>query len=197
MLHGAACGHDGWVWMAHGFGPRGRWGRGRAPWWSAAEDDRPPRAERGEIRFLVLDAIKERPRHGYEVIQHIEQRAKQGYRPSPGVIYPTLQMLEELGHARIVEQEGRKAYEITDVGRSELAQNEPSVEDFYRRFEGDSWEDHAGDIHDLMMSVARLIKAFKHGARRGRMTPETVRAIRAALDEALRRIEDALNGPGR
>jgi hypothetical protein len=48
-----------------------------------------------------------------------------------------------------------------------------------------------------MMSVARLIKVFKQGARRGRMTPETVRAIRTALDEALHRIEDALNGPRR
>jgi DNA-binding PadR family transcriptional regulator len=197
MLHGATCGPEGWSWMAHGFGPRGRWGRGRPPWWAGADDDRPPRAERGEIRFLVLDAIKERPRHGYEVIQHIEQRAKESYRPSPGVIYPTLQMLEELGHARIVEQDGRKAYEITDAGGKELADNAASVEDFYRRFESDPWDAYAGDISDLMMSVARLIKVFKHGARHGRMTPDTVRAIRAALDEALHRIEDALNGPRR
>jgi DNA-binding PadR family transcriptional regulator len=145
----------------------------------------------------VLDAIKERPRHGYEVIQHIEQRARESYRPSPGVIYPTLQMLEELGHARIVEQEGRKAYEITDAGQKELADNAASVEEFYRRFEADPWDAYAGDISDLMMSVARLIKVFKHGARHGRMTPDTVRAIRAALDEALHRIEDALNGPRR
>jgi DNA-binding PadR family transcriptional regulator len=197
MLHGGACGPEGWVWMSHGFGPRGRWGRGRPPWWAGADDDRPPRAERGEIRFLVLDAIRERPRHGYEVIQHIEQRAKQSYRPSPGVIYPTLQMLEELGHARIVEQDGRKAYEITDAGRADLEQNAAAVEDFYRRFDADPWDAYAGDISDLMMSVARLIKVFKHGARRGRMTPETVRAIRAALDEAMHRIEDALNGPRR
>lgn len=67
--------------------------------------DPPPRAERGEIRYLVLDAIKERPRHGYEIIQHIEERAGGTYRPSPGVIYPTLQMLEELGHASVVERE--------------------------------------------------------------------------------------------
>jgi len=197
MLHGAACGSEGCVWMSHGFGSRGRWGRGRSPWWAGADDDRPPRAERGEIRFLVLDAIKERPRHGYEVIQHVEQRARQSYRPSPGVIYPTLQMLEELGQARIVEQEGRKAYEITEAGRTELEQNVAAVEDFYRRFEDDPWDAQAGDIRDVMVSVARLIKAFKQGARRGRMTPETVRAIGAALDQAIERIEDALHGPRR
>jgi DNA-binding PadR family transcriptional regulator len=197
MLHGSGCSPEGWMWMSHGFGPRGRWGRGRPPWWASADEDRPPRAERGEIRFLVLDAIKDRARHGYEVIQHIEQRAKQTYRPSPGVIYPTLQMLEELGQARTVDHDGRKAYEITDAGRAELEQNAGAVDDFYGRFEPEPWETYAGDIHDLMHSVARLIKVFKHGARRGRMTPETVRAIRSALDEALRRIEEALNGPGR
>lgn len=197
MLHGAACGPEGWVWMAHGFGSRGRWGRGRAPWWANVEDDRPPRAERGEIRLLVLDAIKDRPRHGYEVIQHIEQRARQSYRPSPGVIYPTLQMLEELQHARTVDRDGKKAYEITDAGRRELEQNASAVEDFYGRFDEEPWEAYAGDIHDLFHSVARLVRVFRHGARRGRMTPETVRAIRTALDEAIHRIEDALNGPGR
>src|SRR5688572_13142118 len=100
MMRGATCGPDDWFWMS-GFG-KGRW-RGTRPWWARVMGDPPPRAERGEIRYLVLDAIKERPRHGYEVIQHIEQRTGGSYRPSPGVIYPTLQMLEELGHARVVE----------------------------------------------------------------------------------------------
>jgi DNA-binding PadR family transcriptional regulator len=159
--------------------------------------DPPPRAERGEIRFLVLDAIKERARHGYEVIQHIEQRAGGSYRPSPGVIYPTLQMLEELGQARVVEQEGRKAYEITDIGRRELESNARSVEDFYERFGEEPWESYAEDFGEIMRRVASLVKTFKRGAQRGRMTPEALRAIRLALDEALTRIEDALNAPRR
>jgi DNA-binding PadR family transcriptional regulator len=196
MMHGAACGPGEWAWAAHMFGRR--WGghHGRH-FWAGAMGDPPPRAERGEIRFLVLDAIKDRPRHGYEVIQHIEQRAGGGYRPSPGVIYPTLQMLEELGQARIVEQETRKAYELTELGRKELESNARAVDDFYERFGEDPWEMYAEDFAEVMRRVAGLMKAFKRGAQRGRMTPEVMRAIRSALDEALTRIEEALNAPRR
>jgi DNA-binding PadR family transcriptional regulator len=166
-------------------------------WWAAVAGDPRPRAERGEIRYLVLEAIAEQARHGYEIIQHIEERAHGAYRPSPGVIYPTLQMLEELGEARVVEREGRKVYEITDQGRRELDRNRPAVEDFYRRFEQEPWESYAEDFAELMRHVGRLVKAFRRGPTGGRMTPETVRAIRRALDEAIEKIEDALNGSRR
>src|ERR1044071_5710680 len=106
MMHHVACGPGDWTWMAHAFGRR--FGHHGGNCGAGAMSAPPPRAERGEIRFLVLDAIKERARHGYEVIQHIEERAGGSYRPSPGVIYPTLQLLEELGHARVVDQDGRK-----------------------------------------------------------------------------------------
>jgi DNA-binding PadR family transcriptional regulator len=155
----------------------------------------PPRAERGGVRYLVLEAITEQPRHGYEIIQHIEQRAGGVYRPSPGVIYPTLQMLEELEHARVVEQEGRKVYAITDAGRADLDANRSAVDEFYARFnEEQPWESYAEDFTELMKRVAKLMQTFRRGAHRGRMSPATMRAIRLALDEALRKIDEALNG---
>jgi DNA-binding PadR family transcriptional regulator len=169
----------------------------RRPWWAGAMDEPAPRAERGEIRYLVLDAIRERPRHGYEVIQHIEQRAKSSYRPSPGVIYPTLQMLDDVGHARVAETEGRKAYEITDEGRAELERNARAVDDFYQRFEEGSWESHTEDFAELMWRVARLVKTFKRGVVQGRMSPEVMRGIRTVLDDALSGIEEVLNGKRR
>jgi DNA-binding PadR family transcriptional regulator len=184
------------MWMAHQHHRQGRAGF-RRPWWAGAMDEPAPRAERGEIRYLVLDAIREQPRHGYEVIQHVEQRARGTYRPSPGVIYPTLQMLEELGHARVAEAEGRKAYAITDEGRAELERNARAVEDFYQRFEEDSWETHAEDFAELMWRVARLVKTFKRGAKQGRMSPEVMRGIRTVLDDALSGIEEVLNGKRR
>ncbi len=202
MLGAAACGPAGWMWMAHrhghGHGPfSGRGGfRGR-PWWAGAVDEPPPRAERGEIRFLVLDAIREQSRHGYEIIQHIEQRTGGTYRPSPGVIYPTLQMLEELGHAEIVEAEGRKSYRITDSGRTELEQNARAVDDFYRRFDEEPGDAQAEDFAEVMWRIARLVKTFKQGARRGRLTPEVLRGVRAVLDQALSGIEDVLSGTRR
>ena len=193
-MRGSACGPTDWVWWAN-------WGRGRPVhprmWWAAVAGEPPPRAERGEVRFLVLEALLAQPRHGYEIIQHNEDRAGGAYRPSPGVIYPTLQMLEELGEARVVDQEGRKVYAITDAGRSALERNRQAVDDFYRRFEQEPWESYAEDFAELMRQVGRLVKAFRRGPRGGRMTPETIRAIRRALDEAIEKIEDALNGPRR
>jgi DNA-binding PadR family transcriptional regulator len=159
--------------------------------------DPPPRAERGEIRYLVLDAIKERPRHGYEIIQHIEERAQGTYRPSPGVIYPTLQMLEELGHATVVEHEGRKAYAITDDGRAELEGNRRSVDDFYGRFEEEPWEAFADEISEVMKRIERLVKTVRQSARRGPPTPEMMRAVGKILDDAMARIEDVLSGQKR
>ena len=185
MIGSAACGPAGWMWMAHRHGHgghgHGRMGFGRRPWWAGAMDEPTPR-------------IREQSRHGYEVIQHIEQRAKGSYRPSPGVIYPTLQMLEELGHAKVVETDGRKAYQITDAGRTELEGNARAVDDFYERFGDDGFESHAEDFAEVMWRIARLVKTFKRGARRGQLTPEILRGVRTVLDQALNGIEDVLAG---
>jgi DNA-binding PadR family transcriptional regulator len=156
----------------------------------------PPRAERGEVRYLVLSAIRERPRHGYEIIQTIQELSHGQYRPSPGVIYPTLQMLEEVGHVRVTSNEERKAYAITEAGRLDLGANLDCVREFYQRFEDEPWEVHAEDFAETMKRVGRLLKAFRHGARRGRMTPEVMTTIRAALDQALTKIERAFDPQG-
>jgi DNA-binding PadR family transcriptional regulator len=205
MHRDPSCAPEQFWWLSRAWsgGGRGGWGggpgggRGR-PWWADAMGEPPPRAERGGVRYLVLEAIASQPRHGYEIIQHIEQRAAGSYRPSPGVIYPTLQMLEELEHARVVEQEGRKVYAITDAGRAELEANRATVDEFYARFAEDQpWESYAEDFAELMKRVGQLMTTFRKGAHRGRMSPATMRAIRLALDEALRKIDDVLNGPSR
>jgi DNA-binding PadR family transcriptional regulator len=152
----------------------------------------PPRAERGGVRYLVLDAIADRPRHGYEIIQAIEQRSKDAYRPSPGVIYPTLQMLEELGHAKVVEIEGRKSYEITEQGRADLEQNREYVDEFYERFVERSWDRYADDFGDVIKRVASLMKTFRHAARRGYMTPSILARVAKILDRAAHEIEELI-----
>ncbi|HKQ67967.1 MAG TPA: PadR family transcriptional regulator, partial [Polyangiaceae bacterium] len=152
----------------------------------------PPRADRGGVRYLVLDAIAERARHGYEVIQTIEERSGQTYRPSPGVIYPTLTMLEELGHARVAEIDGRKVYEITDRGRADLAENREYVDEFYERFADNSWDRYAEDFGDVMRRVAFLMKTFRHAARRGRLSPAMLARIVKVLDRAAAEITELL-----
>lgn len=176
------------------FGPRGGpFGRpGMRGDWFGDFFGPPPRAERGGVRYLVLDALAERERHGYEVIQVIEERSGGMYRPSPGVVYPTLQLLEELGHAKLHESEGRKVYAITDAGRAELEAHRDEVQDFYSRFDDVSWERQVEEFGDLMRQAGRLFKTFKRAARRGQLTSKTQARIREVLNDAIQRIEAIL-----
>src|ERR1700735_4256535 len=77
------------------------------------------RMRRGDVRGEVLSALVDGPAHGYEVIRRLEERSGGRWRPSPGSIYPTLQMLEDAGLVRASEQDGRRTYTLTDDGRSE------------------------------------------------------------------------------
>ncbi|MCP1373795.1 PadR family transcriptional regulator [Dyella lutea] len=83
----------------------------------------------GDLRLLLLALIEQQPRHGYELIRTIEEMFNGQYSPSPGAIYPTLTMLEEIGHAEVQpEAGGRKRYAITDEGRVFLDENREAVE---------------------------------------------------------------------
>jgi DNA-binding PadR family transcriptional regulator len=77
--------------------------------------------QKGDLKYILLDLIKDKPRHGYDIIRELEEQSYGFYKPSPGVIYPTLQMLEEMGYARSIEQEGKKVYSITEDGLAFLA----------------------------------------------------------------------------
>jgi DNA-binding PadR family transcriptional regulator len=148
------------------------------------------------VRYLILDAIAQQPRHGYEIIQAITERSAGTYRPSPGVIYPTLQMLEELGHARVEERESRKVYAITTEGKRDLGDHTEEVRDFYENAGDGSWEDFADDLRDLSSRIGRMFKAIGRSARRGRLTPSTIKKLHAVLDEAVAKIEGIVD-PGR
>jgi DNA-binding PadR family transcriptional regulator len=182
-----------WFGGGHGRGPRrphggGRRGDGSGRGWPDLFGDRPPRAERGGVRYLVLAAIEETPRHGYEIMAVIEQRSGGAYRPSPGVIYPTLQLLEELGHVKVSERDDKKTYAITAAGIRELGEHREEVTSFYEQSE-DVWEDHGDALRDVMDRVRRLLRAFRRTARRGRLTPARLTKVRQILDEAVAKLE--------
>lgn len=148
----------------------------------------PPRAERGAVRYLVLDALEKQPRHGYEIMQAIEERSGQTYRPSPGVIYPTLQMLEELRHVRGTDDDGRRIYAITPEGQKDLQEHRAEVDDFYERSGASGWAESAEDLSELMHRAAQLFRVLRRAARRGRLTPSTMRKLRTMLDEVLAKV---------
>ena len=188
-----------------GRGMKGRWGRGpwsggggrsgADPWaemWSEWWRGPAPRCERGQVRYLLLDALSQQPRHGYEIIQVIGERSGGAYKPSPGVVYPTLQMLEELGHARTVTKDDRKVYAITDKGRRDLEEHAAEVADFYAGNTETRLEDHADDVANLMKRVGHIMRLFKHTMRRGTVRTSTTRKMYAILDEALKKLEELL-----
>jgi len=166
------------------------WSEMWAEWWRGPA----PRVDRGLVRYLVLDAVAQQPRHGYEIIQVIGERSGGAYKPSPGVVYPTLQMLEELGHARTVTKDDRKVYAISDRGRRDLEEHAAEVADFYEGNTEARWEDHADDVANLMKRVGHIMRLFKHTMRRGTVRASTTRKMYAILDEALRKLEELLRG---
>ena len=85
---------------------------------------RGPVFQKGDLKYVVLGLLKENPRHGYDIIRELEEQSRGLYKPSPGVIYPTLQMLEEMGYASSREEEGKKIYAITAEGEEYLAGKE-------------------------------------------------------------------------
>ncbi len=85
---------------------------------------------RGDMKFALLELIQERPMHGYEMIKALEEKSGGFYSPSPGSIYPTLQMLEDRGFVTVQDVEGKKVYSITDAGKALLAEHDQSREEF-------------------------------------------------------------------
>lgn len=85
---------------------------------------------RGDLKFALLGLLQERPMHGYEMIKALEEKSGGFYAPSPGSIYPTLQMLEDRGFVTLNEVEGKKVYSITDAGRASLAERQGQAEEF-------------------------------------------------------------------
>jgi DNA-binding PadR family transcriptional regulator len=152
----------------------------------------PPRAERGEVPYLILDAISDQPRHGYEVIQTIEQRTSGGYRPSPGVIYPNLQLLEEMGHATSNEEGGRRVYAITEEGKAELEANRQEVEEAYARLGRDAGWDAYPEIHRMGKVFRRVMRSVGKAFHRGRLEQDKVKQILEVVEDAARQIEKIL-----
>jgi DNA-binding PadR family transcriptional regulator len=185
--------HGPSLWNAY-FGGRGGSSRpGPAEFFSEFFGGTPPRPDRGVVRYLILDAIAQQPRHGYEIIGAIRERSGGTYKPSPGVIYPTLQMLDELGHTRLEEVESRKVYAITADGKRDLADHVEEVADFYENAGEGSWEDLGEDLRDLTQRAGRMFKSIGRAARRGRLNPSSIKRVRVVLDDAISRIEAILD----
>lgn len=147
--------------------------------------------EHGELRFVILRLIAEKPRYGYEIIKAIEEKVGGSYSPSPGVIYPTLTMLEELGYATVEASEGgKKLYAITDQGRQALNDNRVAIEAILARMAKAQAEQGGEPAPPILRAMENLKLALRLRLARA-TSEEQVRAIAAALDAAATQIEQS------
>ncbi len=143
----------------------------------------------GALRLVVLALIAETPRHGYEIIKAIEERLAGSYSPSPGVIYPTLTLLQELGHVTVEESDGKKRYSITDEGRAWLLANQPAVDAAMMRMQEVSSRHGGGPAPQIIRAMENLKLALRLRMGRGPLTDDELRAVAAAIDAAALTIE--------
>ncbi len=144
----------------------------------------------GDLRLVILRLIAEKPRHGYEIIKEIEERVGGAYSPSPGVIYPTLTLLEELGYVAVSPGEGaRKLHEITEAGRAFLAANGPAVEAVFARMAEANEVRGGGPAPQILRAMENLRLALRLRLGRGPLSEAQVAAIADTLDVAATTVE--------
>lgn len=145
--------------------------------------------EQGDLRFVVLKLLAEKPAHGYEIIKAVEDRFGGAYAPSPGIVYPTLTMLEEQGLIAVVETEGpRKLYGLTDEGRAELARSSSDIDRVFERIGEMRQRFGGGAAPEVMRAMDNLKTALRLRMSRG--GSDEVSKITAILDGAARAIEE-------
>lgn len=145
----------------------------------------------GELRLVLLALIAEQPRHGYDLIQSIEEMTGGDYAPSPGVVYPTLTMLEDMGHiaAQASEETSRKAYKVTAEGEAHLAERREEADGLLARLrEAGDRQRHAGGA-PISRAVGNLLSALWHRVQRDGVDEATLHKIADILDEAARKVE--------
>ncbi|MEO8559990.1 MAG: PadR family transcriptional regulator [Rhodospirillales bacterium] len=146
--------------------------------------------EHGDLRLVILQLIAEKPRHGYEIIKEIEDKVGGAYSPSPGVIYPTLTMLEELNYVTVVQGDGgKKLHSITDGGRAFLASNQATVDALLARMSEAGARHGGGPAPQILRAFENLKMALRLRVSRGKPTDAEIVAIAAAIDAAAVAVE--------
>ncbi|WP_219218879.1 PadR family transcriptional regulator [Variovorax boronicumulans] len=147
----------------------------------------------GGLRFVLLQLIADKPSHGYELIKSIEDRLGGAYSPSPGTVYPTLTLMEELGYLTVeaADAGGRKRYCITDTGQAFLAENRATADAMLARMNGgvDGAGPRAGRPPQVMRAIENLKLAMRMRLAREALTPAQANAFAAVLDHAAQQLE--------
>jgi DNA-binding PadR family transcriptional regulator len=146
--------------------------------------------QKGDFKYLILDLLMDKPRHGYEIIRELEEKFHGFYSPSPGMVYPTLQYLEETGYVTSREQDGKKIYTITDEGLKFLEEQSNTVDGIKDHMKSHwwGWTSELGEqFRDVMVEYGEMGRLL--GRRVRGMNKDKLRAIGEVLKKAYSEIE--------
>ncbi len=182
--HGSHGHHHGHRGQGHGYG-RSHWSDGEA-----SSSRRRRVLDSNELRLVLLKLIADQPRHGYELMRAVEDLTGGDYMPSPGLVYPTITMLQEMGHIDEAGSDGpRKAFAATADGTEQLASRKEEVDALFARLSalGDARERTDGSPVYRAMQNLRMVLINK--LQRDNVKGETIHEVAGLIDEAARKIE--------
>ncbi len=178
----------------HFFGPRGPFGPGFP---GPGETRRV--FGRGDLKYVLLELLQERPMHGYEMMKALEDRSGGFYSPSSGSIYPTLQLLEDRGLVTVAESEGKKVYTITDAGRAFLGERQREEDE---EFGGPPWAREFGrrwrapEMQALRSEAMEVARLFTIAGRMSFRDQAQLNRLHDILERTRKELSDMIYGAG-
>lgn len=144
---------------------------------------------RGDLKYIILEMLSERPMHGYEVMRRLAEDSGGYYTPSPGSVYPTLQMLEDQGYVVSKQVDGKRVYSITEEGKAFRSKHSGRVDDVTDRVARFSERFAGRGMRDVTQSFVRLAQVSCERAMRRAGDPTAMEKLRDILDRATREME--------
>lgn len=164
--------------------------RGRRPMPGFSHGPNPRFFERGGIKFAILEHLKEKPGHGYEIIRGMEERSGGFYTPSPGAIYPNLQALEDRDLISSAEEEGKKVYSITEAGLAFLEEHKERAKSHRERFQDNWGPGPGGEGWSAMLDIRETFGDLRRAVRRSAGDPDKLKEIAAVLEEVVGKVKE-------
>jgi DNA-binding PadR family transcriptional regulator len=155
--------------------------------------------ERGGIKFAILEMLKTKPRHGYDIIREMEEQSGGFYSPSPGAVYPTLQALEDQDLVTSAAEEGKKVYTITEAGAAYLEEHKERAQGHRERWEAQCGSGPQGESSGIVSDIRDTLGEVTRAVRRTAGDPARLKEIGAVLEAVGPCLvgRDAGDGPAR
>jgi DNA-binding PadR family transcriptional regulator len=147
---------------------------------------------KGQFKYIALGLLAERPHHGYELIHQVGGRLGGRYSPSPGIVYPTLQMLEDEGYVTTSEQDGRRVYQITEHGQQYVNAQRASIDDAWANALDWARPDEGNDLREVSDRLNDLASLVAGRGHRPSVPPEKAARIQEVVTGALREVHAIL-----